>query len=91
MCSFVNEWNFINKGFIYIRILFEKIILYMIYLFVFISPFHIKDAKKNKNKLCTYQNSQSNSQSNSQLSILYKLVSTISKDIMNVLLDNYCI
>ena len=37
MCSYVNEWNYINKCSYYIKWLFEKIIVYIVCLFILIN------------------------------------------------------
>lgn len=36
MCSYVNDWSFINIGFNYLKILIEKICIYATYIFIFI-------------------------------------------------------
>jgi hypothetical protein len=36
MCSYVNDWSFINIGFNYLKILIEKICIYFTYIFIFI-------------------------------------------------------
>jgi hypothetical protein len=36
MCSYVNDWNFINIGFNYVKFLIEKVCVYITYIFIFI-------------------------------------------------------
>jgi hypothetical protein len=36
MCSYVNDWNFLNIGFNYLKFLIEKICIYATYIFIFI-------------------------------------------------------
>jgi hypothetical protein len=45
MCSYVNEWNIINKGFNYCKFLFEKIFLYIIYFVILIKSKMTKELK----------------------------------------------
>lgn len=36
MCSYVNDWNLFNKTFHYIKFLFEKICIYLVYMLIYI-------------------------------------------------------
>jgi len=40
MCSYVDEWSYINKARQYIRLLFEKIVCYICYFIVFIKKYN---------------------------------------------------
>lgn len=47
MCSYVNDWNMFNSGGNYIKILIEKLILYIVYAIVLINkkiPTEVKDS-----------------------------------------------
>lgn len=37
MCSYVNDWNLLNVGFNYVKILIEKVCIYATYIFIFIT------------------------------------------------------
>ena len=45
MCSYVNDWNYFNIGFNYIKLLIEKICIYLTYIFIFIKK-KISDEQK---------------------------------------------
>ena len=36
MCSYVNDWSFMNMGFNYIKILIEKILIYITYFLIYV-------------------------------------------------------
>jgi hypothetical protein len=46
MCSYVNDWNFINIGFNYVKFLIEKVCVYITYIFIFIKN-NITNEQKN--------------------------------------------
>jgi hypothetical protein len=45
MCSYVNDWNFINVGFNYVKFLIEKVCIFITYIFIFIKN-NITDEQK---------------------------------------------
>ena len=47
MCSFVNDWSIINKGFNYFKLFFEKIFIYIIYFLILIKGKIPSDYKNN--------------------------------------------
>jgi len=49
MCSYVNEWNIINKGNIYFKGVLEKMLIYLIYIMYFIKN---KTPNQFKNTIC---------------------------------------
>jgi hypothetical protein len=46
MSSYVNEWNIINRGYYYCKLLIEKICIYVIYLIMFFQKYISKDVQK---------------------------------------------
>jgi hypothetical protein len=74
MCSFVDEWNIINRLSNKCKIVFEKCCIYMIYLFMFIN-------NKFSNELSSYINTNN---------IFCKILSKIIQDICVILLEKYC-
>jgi hypothetical protein len=47
MCSYVNDWNLYYRGFNYLKLLFEKLVLYIIYIIVFIKSKIPEEFKEN--------------------------------------------
>ena len=41
MCSYVNNWNFLNKNYIFLRYCIEKLCIYIIY-FIYFIKFYFK-------------------------------------------------
>jgi hypothetical protein len=70
MCSYVNDWNVINIGFNQLKLIVEKICVYLIYLII-----KIKDILPNE----------------FNDTIMFKILSKVSQDILIIILETYCL
>jgi hypothetical protein len=70
MCSYVNDWNYFNNICNYIKLLIEKICIYVIYIFILFKNNISKEQKE---------------------SLLFKIISKISQDLIVIILETYCL
>ena len=47
MCSYVNDWNYSNIGFNNLKVLFEKVCIYIIHLIIYIKSKVSEEFKEN--------------------------------------------
>ena len=70
MCSYVDDWNYFNNICNYIKLLIEKICIYVIYIFILFKTNISKEQKE---------------------SLLFKIISKISQDLIVIILETYCL
>lgn len=70
MCSYVNDWNYFNNICNYVKLLIEKICVYVIYIFILFKNNISKEQKE---------------------SLLFKIISKISQDLIVIILETYCL
>jgi len=70
MCSYVDDWNYFNNICNYIKLLIEKICIYVIYIFILFKNNISKEQKE---------------------SLLFKIISKISQDLIVIILETYCL